>query len=90
MLQIKGRTSVEESIFWYDDGLSQVTFSFPDFEPTFIDEANPDLVHEAEGICGTNAQCVFDYIVTGNRDLAVETATTEEVVTTVTEELSTC
>lgn len=81
-------TSADESIFRYDDGFSHANFSFPDFVPTFIDEADPALVEEAEGLCNNNTQCVFDYVVTGNRDLAAETAATDQAAATTAEEIS--
>lgn len=65
-----------ESEFRYGNGLSHADFNFPSFVPAFFDEANATLKAEAETICN-NTQCIFDYAVTGNRELALETTATE-------------
>ena len=71
-------TSADESLFKYDNQLSHSNFSFPNFVPKFLDEANETLVAEAKQLCGDdNNQCIFDYVFTGNKELALETNTTE-------------
>ncbi|XP_053372749.1 uncharacterized protein LOC123561027 [Mercenaria mercenaria] len=67
-----------ESLFKYDNGRSHADYSFPDFVPKFLDEANETKVAEAKELCGEgNNQCIFDYVFTGNPELALETNTTE-------------
>ena len=71
-------TSSAESIFKYDNGKSHIDYSFPTFVPKFLDEANETIVSEATSICGDgNNQCIFDYVFTGNTELALETTATE-------------
>jgi hypothetical protein len=71
-------TLANESLFKYNDGISHSDFSFPDFVPKFLDEANETVVAEAKEMCGEeNNQCIFDYVFTGNKELALETNTTE-------------
>ncbi|XP_053372780.1 uncharacterized protein LOC123559692 [Mercenaria mercenaria] len=71
-------TSSVESIFKYDNGKSHSAYSFPDFVPKFLDEANETLVAEATSLCGEgNNQCIFDYVFTGNAELAAATTATE-------------
>lgn len=70
-------TTADESIFRYNDGITHANFSFRNFTPKFLDEANQTLVAEANRICNNVQQCVFDYVFTGNRDLATYTAATE-------------
>lgn len=64
-----------ESIFKYDYGMSHSSYSFPNFTPTFLNETNSSLLAEAEAKCGgaENRDCVFDFIVTGNEQLALST-----------------
>lgn len=76
---ISGLTSSAESIFKYDNGKSHADYSFPDFVPKFLDEANQTKVAEATALCGEgNNQCIFDYVFTGNEELASATTATEK------------
>ncbi|XP_053372966.1 uncharacterized protein LOC123561091 [Mercenaria mercenaria] len=71
-------TSVNESNFRYDNGKSHADFNFPDFVPKFLDEANQTIVDEAKSVCGEgNNQCIFDFVFTGNKELAQTTTLTE-------------
>ena len=71
-------TTAQESSFKYDNGKSHADYSFPDFVPYFLDEANQTLVAEATVFCGEgNNQCIFDLVFTGNKELAVATTATE-------------
>jgi hypothetical protein len=74
-----GLTSAAQSIFKYDNGKSHSDYSFPTFVPKFLDEANETLVAEATSLCGEGKnQCIFDYVFTGNSDLALATTATED------------
>lgn len=71
-------TTATESLFYYGNGLGHADYSFPDFVPKFIDEANETLVANATDFCGEgNNQCIYDFVITGNRELALATNITE-------------
>lgn len=73
-----GMTTSEESVFKYDSGKTHADYSFPEFVPKFLDEANQTLVDEAVDLCGEgNNQCIFDFVFTGNAELANQTTATE-------------
>lgn len=71
-------TQANESEFRYNEGFSYESFNFPDFVPTFFDEVDEALKAEAAQVCNNDTECMFDYVATGNRDLALETIATEE------------
>ncbi|WAR04750.1 MLP-like protein [Mya arenaria] len=71
-------TSEQESIFKYDDGVSHADFSFPNFEPEYLDEVDAANVSQANVTCNGNLQCMFDLIFTGNEALAAQTGSTED------------
>jgi len=73
-----GITSADESIFKYDDGLSHADFSHQQFVPIYLDEIDPAQRQEARSLCGDNTQCVYDFVVTGNRDVANQTLQTTQ------------
>ncbi|XP_052253079.1 fibrillin-1-like [Dreissena polymorpha] len=72
-------TTAQESIFKYADGYTHANFIQENFTPKFLEEANATLRAEAEQKCNANLQCVFDFIFTGNEQLARETERTEEL-----------
>ncbi len=59
-----------DSIFTYQPGQTWATFYDPHFvpiyEPTFSD---PSLQQQANSICGTDLECLFDMAATGRRDI---------------------
>lgn len=65
-------------MFKYDDGMGHVNFSFPNFTPKFLDEADKDVVANATKTCKNNTQCIFDLVFTGNEELAQQTTDTED------------
>ena len=72
-----GKTTDAESKFKYDDGKTRADYS-TDFVPKFIEEADHDQIKEAEDKCGeTNVQCIFDYVFTGDEEIAEETLSTQ-------------
>lgn len=79
LTQLSGITSESESIFKYDDGKSHADYSVPGFVPVFLDEFNATIVQNATQICGEgNLTCIFDYVLTGNTDLALSTRDSEK------------
>ncbi|KAH3701383.1 hypothetical protein DPMN_076368 [Dreissena polymorpha] len=82
-------TTAQESIFKYADGYTHANFVQENFTPKFPEEANATLRAEAEQKCNKNLQCVFDFIFTGNEQLARETERTEELAVRANEAAST-
>ncbi|XP_052249684.1 uncharacterized protein LOC127857318 [Dreissena polymorpha] len=74
----RGMTNASESIFKYGDGFTHANFIQTNFTPKFLEEANATLRAEADKKCSGNLQCVFDFVFTGNEQLAKETGSTEE------------
>ncbi|XP_065942268.1 uncharacterized protein [Magallana gigas] len=62
----------EESLFYYEKGLSYQNFSHPEFQPIFLDEVDKDKLDIAKEQCGSNPSqaCIFDYLATGDIALA--------------------
>ncbi|KAL3832136.1 hypothetical protein ACJMK2_023807 [Sinanodonta woodiana] len=68
-----------ESIFHYPTGTNHVDFHHKDFEPQFIDEADPEKVSSAKQICGKeNQECIFDLVFTENEAVANYTRNIEQ------------
>ncbi|XP_052803968.1 uncharacterized protein LOC128234050 isoform X2 [Mya arenaria] len=72
-------TTETESIFKYDEGITHSDFSHPEFTPQFLEKANQTMVQEANTTCNGNIQCMFDFVFTGDRQLALQTGSTEEL-----------
>ncbi|KAL4229260.1 Mucin-4 [Mactra antiquata] len=71
-------TTSDESIFKYNSGETHADYSFPNYVPSFLDEVNQTVIDEATSFCGTgNNQCIFDYVFTGNTELAADTTATQ-------------
>ena len=71
----EGRVGKEQSLFTYRSSESYEFFNDlqyrPDFEPI---PTNASLDFLAKELCGASRQCYFDYVVTGDRQLAFDTA----------------
>lgn len=73
-----GMTTEAESIFLYNSGKTHASYSFPDFRPQFIDQADPVLLSLAQTKCPSgDLACIFDYVFTGSETVALETAGTQ-------------
>ena len=68
-----------ESIFTYEPGESQASFSMPDHVPPFMDEILPSLLENATlvEVCGNNVECLFDFSQTGDAEFAMATVAVE-------------
>jgi hypothetical protein len=68
--------TAEESLFLYGAGVSTSNYSNPAFVPSF----KSDIVASAPDVittyCGGNPECIFDYTVSGNQDVANATLQT--------------
>ncbi|XP_065942276.1 uncharacterized protein [Magallana gigas] len=62
----------ENSLFYYEKGLSYQNFTHPEFQPIFLDEVDKNKSENAKKICGSNPSkaCIFDYLATGDIALA--------------------
>uniref|UniRef100_A0A2C9KBW4 Cubilin n=1 Tax=Biomphalaria glabrata TaxID=6526 RepID=A0A2C9KBW4_BIOGL len=67
------------SVFSYLSGESTETYQHPEFEPFYRDEADPTAVAKAKELCGdTNDACIFDYLVTEDKEFATATKVAKE------------
>lgn len=71
---IVGRTTSSESIFTYQPGTSHSTYQHSGFTPNFTASNS----NEAVSLCGSNADCLFDYSITGKTALALGSKTAVE------------
>ena len=83
---LSGQISQNESIFTYEMGEGVDIFSDPNHLPPFLDEILSNLVENSTltDVCGTNAECLFDFAQTGEVDvgmaaIAVENETATEM-----------
>ena len=68
-----------ESLFTYPDGQTYLNYSHPDHIPVFPDEAIDKASDEVLAACGTNKECIFDAVETGDISVGVKTMATIEV-----------
>ena len=59
-----------ESLFSYH-GSSRGAFQHPDHTPVFVTQLNPTA--EQIAVCGEDQQCLYDFVNTGNEEIAVST-----------------
>ncbi|XP_052712052.1 uncharacterized protein LOC128186279 isoform X2 [Crassostrea angulata] len=62
----------EDSLFYYEKGLSYQNYSHLEFQPLFLDEVDRIKLDDAKTKCGSNISqaCIFDYLATGDIALA--------------------
>ena len=68
-----GQVTEGESLFTYPAGLGIANFSNPNHIPVFLDEIDSTTRQQAAKVCGNNIQCIFDFVQTGNMQLAQNT-----------------
>ncbi|KAK3612288.1 hypothetical protein CHS0354_011006 [Potamilus streckersoni] len=66
-------TNASGSAFRYPPGKTHKDFAHADFTPKFLDEADPVAIEKAKIYCGEDMECIFDYVFTGSKDVAIET-----------------
>lgn len=73
---------MDESLFYYPDGLGPDNFSFPDSLPLFRDELNLTTIASPEliSVCGEDPICLFDGTATGSVQMALESLETEMTI----------
>ena len=69
-LTTAGNVSESESLFSYR-GSSHAAFQHLDHTPVFVTQLNPTA--EQIAVCGEDKQCLYDFVNTGNEELAVAT-----------------
>ncbi|KAL3868276.1 hypothetical protein ACJMK2_041103, partial [Sinanodonta woodiana] len=62
-----------QSAFIYPLGKSNKDFGHAEFTPKFIDEVDPVKIQKAKLDCGNDTECIFDYVFTDSREVAIET-----------------
>eukprot|EP00105_Crassostrea_gigas_P042845 XP_019926993.1 PREDICTED: uncharacterized protein LOC105338278 [Crassostrea gigas] len=70
----------ETSIFHYVSGLSHRDHSHPDFVPFFVDEYPEEQRNASRAACGGDSAsqaCIFDYLATGDKQLALSSGNTD-------------
>ncbi|XP_048727704.2 mucin-4-like isoform X2 [Ostrea edulis] len=68
------------SIFHYGSGLSHRDYSHPEFVPFFVDEYPEDQRNASREACGGDSAsqaCIFDYLATGDKALALSSGNTD-------------
>ena len=66
---------------YYEGGKTHSTYQNPTFIPVFVPQfSSPAVELAAYATCSNNAQCLLDYAVTGNAQIATTTLTTTEAV----------
>ena len=89
----EGRLSQAESLFYYHDGDSYLTYnpSITSFTPTFGLQAlatNPALNATANMICGDDYSCRYDIAITGSADIGQSTHDINQMNKKMTSDLS--
>lgn len=77
---IIGAVNEETSIFHYVSGLSHRDHSHPDFVPFFVDEYPEEQRNASRAACGGDSAsqaCIFDYLATGDKQLALSSGNTD-------------
>ncbi|XP_062583116.1 sushi domain-containing protein 2-like [Saccostrea cucullata] len=63
----------KESLFTYEPGKSFADYHKPSFRPVF--ESSISVTEEVRAVCGEDKDCIFDFFVTGSRDIAEQSRT---------------
>jgi hypothetical protein len=88
MFYFKGVTLASDSLFTYPMGKTHASYQNPSFVPVFEPPApDPGAAQRAQDICGDNAECKFDYFLTGNENIAKATVTSAQEYAIILEQL---
>ncbi|XP_019632656.1 PREDICTED: uncharacterized protein LOC109476214 [Branchiostoma belcheri] len=67
----------DESLFTYEDGQNATSFAKPNFRPKFLGQllaaVSAEKESEAEVLCGTNVECLFDFLSTNDTEVGEQT-----------------
>ncbi|XP_035660212.1 uncharacterized protein LOC118404934 [Branchiostoma floridae] len=74
--------SQDESLFTYKDGQDVNSFAKPDFRPKFLSQlrntVSDEKQSEAEDLCGSNVECLFDFLSTNDTEVGEQTRSSIE------------
>ncbi|KAI8778024.1 fibrillin-3, partial [Biomphalaria glabrata] len=65
--------TTSNTIFTYPLGETALDYQFPEFQPLFKEDIDPVKRSEAQSKCGDNDACIYDYVLTGNEQFALNT-----------------
>ena len=65
-----------ESLFTYSDGHTYLDYAHPDHIPPFLDDVIAGATPEVLAACGTNLECIYDSLETGDINVGLETMST--------------
>ncbi|PVD36008.1 hypothetical protein C0Q70_02978 [Pomacea canaliculata] len=75
VLDHEGAVDNSSTVMRYEARMGPKDYNHHEFQPVFLDELDPVVRREAEGLCGTqNLPCIYDFLATGNKDFALSTA----------------
>lgn len=80
LYELTGAVNETTSIFHYGSGLSHRDYSHPEFVPFFVDEYPEDQRNASREACGGDSAsqaCIFDYLATGDKALALSSGNTD-------------
>jgi hypothetical protein len=60
-------------LFTYPNGRGYADYNDVNFHPLFVTSLDSSATPEAITLCGNNTDCLFDFQVTGSREIALET-----------------
>lgn len=73
-----GAIDPNRSYFFYRNGQGPANFTHPEFIPKFLSDFPEDRQKDAEEKCGNNVECKFDFLATGNEEIALNTKVVKE------------
>ncbi|KAK0067556.1 fibrillin-3, partial [Biomphalaria pfeifferi] len=65
--------TTSNTIFTYPLGETALDYQFSEFQPLFKEDIDSVTLKEAQSKCGDNDACIYDYVLTGNEQLALNT-----------------
>ncbi|CAL1529163.1 unnamed protein product [Lymnaea stagnalis] len=69
------------SVFLYEPGKSTADYQHPEYLPAFKENFNITKFTEATSFCGIGKDaCIYDYITTGDQNMALNTKVSKEIV----------
>ena len=79
-----GQVTQGESFFTYEPFQNISTFSNPNHTPPFLDEILSGLMGNSTlmDVCGSNAECLFDFGQTGDAEVGMAAMTVESEAAT--------
>ena len=91
-MTLSGLVKSDETLFWYSPGMPWDYFHKPDFKPHYMIPTIPPGAsftdHDVNVACGQdNFRCKYDFVVSGDRQMAQHTRHIQEWFAHVTEEI---